>query len=190
MAKKNSMGMIHPKKIQETIHGIVDKKIQMGYSKKEIRRSEGEMWQDEQGKEWEMKKGIVSSIPKFQDIRVPLFCSKCQRLMGKKSKDTETFYKFGFCFDCLLDRDFQMVKDGTFETYKKNYAKSKQTGFLTDAKIEIEEYLVKMEKGYIEYSTDKGKMERWEGDDLRKAKEFWEKELIQINETLEELAVS
>ena len=31
--------------------------------------------------------------------------------MGKKSKDVEVYYKFGFCLECLIERDAKMVRD-------------------------------------------------------------------------------
>jgi hypothetical protein len=184
---KRPMGTIYPKKIQETIHGEADKKIQLGYDKVEIRREEGEKWTDEYGKEWEMKDGITRSIPKLSDIRVPLFCPKCGSIMGKRSKDTDVFYKFGFCLDCLLDRDFQMKKDGTFDEYEKNYIESKKKGFYEDAKNEIESYLTQMrEKGCLEYVTSDGQVKKMDVN-INDLIEFWEKELNEVNKELEKV---
>ena len=184
---KRPMGHIYPKKIQETLHGVADKKIQVGYDKKEIRRVEGEKWVDEWGKEWEMKDGIVRSIPKFSDVRVPLFCPKCVNVMGKRSKDVEVYYKFGFCLDCLLNRDAEMKRDGTFEEYEKKYINSKKTGFYTDSKLEIESYLAQMrEKGCLEYVTADGQVKKMEVD-INTLIEFWEKELDEVNKELEKI---
>jgi len=187
MAKKNAMGTIRPKLIQKLIHGESEPKISLGYDKKNIRRFEGECWTDDKGKEWEFKNGTIRSIPIFQDIRIPMFCPKCNSIMGKRSKDADVYYKFGFCLDCLINRDSKMMRDGTFGEYEKKYIKSKQIGFYSEAKIELEEYLKTMKKGYIEYPTTDGKLERWEGDDLRKMKEFWETELELINKELDKL---
>ena len=83
------MKYIYPKKIQKRIHGIEDKKIQVGYTGKTASpiRKEGDTWTDKDGKECEVKNGFIQSIPKFQDIRVPMFCPKCGSIMGKRSKD-------------------------------------------------------------------------------------------------------
>jgi hypothetical protein len=187
MAKKNKMGTIFPKEIQKRIHGVHDDKIQVGYEKHEARRAEGEKWTDENGKEWEVKNGIVMSVPKFQDARVPLFCPKCKGIMGKKSKDMDVYYKFGFCFDCLIERDIQMVNDGTMENYAKNYVRSKKLGYYTDMKEEIEEYLKSLEgKTHLEYVNEQGQIEKWEGD-VNKMREFWEKELEFVNKELDKL---
>jgi len=154
------MGMIYPKKIQEVMHDTADEKIQIGYGVGKVTRKEGEKWIDNDGKAWEMKDAIARSIPKFQDIRVPLFCPKCKSIMGKRSKDSEVFYRFGFCLDCLIERDAQMMRDGTYQAYEDNYIKSKQEGFYGDAKVQIEEYLKSFDKGYLEYPNENGKMER------------------------------
>ena len=184
MAKKNAMGMIYPKKIQDAMHGIVNAKIQSGYSVATVQHEEGERWIDKDGKEWEMKGGITRSIPKFQDIRVPLFCPKCSSIMGKRSKDTEVFYKFGFCLDCLIERDADMMRNGTYHAYEEKYIKSKQKGFYENAKLEIEDYLKSFDRGYLEYPTENGKLERWEGDDFEKMKKYWEGELDIVNKAL------
>lgn len=184
---KRPMGHIYPKKIQETLHGVADKKIQVGYKKKEIRREEGEKWEDEYGKEWEMKNGIIQSIPKFTDIRVPLFCPKCSAVMGKSSKDNDIFYKFGFCLKCLLDRDAEMQMDGTFIGYQEKYMNDKKQGFYTDSKLEIESYIKQMkEKGCLEYVTATGETKKMDVD-VNTLIEFWEKELDEVNKQLEKI---
>lgn len=188
MAKnKRPMGYIYPKKIQERIHGVKDKKVQIGYDKKEVRHKNGDKWTDEWGKEWEMKNGIVQSVPKFSDIRVPLFCPKCNSIMGKRSKDTQVYYMFGFCLKCLLDRDAEMQKNGTFAEYEKKYVKSKKEGFYKDSKLEIESYIKKLkEKGYLDYVEADGAVKKMDVN-VNNLIEFWEKELEEVNKELEKL---
>ena len=182
----SKMGTIYPKKIQDTLHGVGEKKIQVGYDKKEIRRAEGETWTDELGKECEMKSGIVMSIPKFSDIRVPLFCPECKRVMGKSAKDTEVYNKFGFCLQCLINRDIEMQRQGTFKSYAEKYQMSKQKGYYEEAKIEVTEYLEKLDRGNLEFPNEDGTMEKWTGDQ-EKLREFWQKELEFINEQLDKI---
>jgi len=190
MAKKNKLGTIKPKEIQKRIHGVHEDKIQVGYTKAEIRRKEGERWTDDDGKEWEVKNGIVMSIPKFQDVRVPLFCPKCKTVMGKRSKDVEVYYKFGFCLNCLIERDAQMMLDGTMDKYAKKYVRSKKRGYYEEMKTAITEYLKALEgKNHLEFVNEDGKIEKWEGD-LDKLRDFWEKELESINEELEKIGES
>ena len=182
---KRPMGRIYPRKIQEAIHGIHDEKIQVGYTKRDIRREEGEKWIDEWGKEWEVKNGITQSIPKFTDIRVPLFCPKCGNIMGKRAKDTDVFYRFGFCLECLLERDIKMQKEGTFVGYQEKYMDDKKQGFLKETKAEIESYLKELsEKDHLEYVDGKGEIKKMNVN-INDLKDFWKKELEEVNKELE-----
>ena len=184
MAKRrNKMGTIYPHKIQETIHGVAGEKVQTGYHAVPVERKEGDTWKDSNGKEWEKLNGIVASIPKFKDVRVPLFCPNCNKVMGRKPKDSEVYYKFGFCFECLIDRDAQLIRDGQMDDYAKKYITSKQFGYYTDMKLQIDEYMKDIEKGYIEFPTEDGKLEKWTGD-MGRLKDFCQKELDFVNSEL------
>lgn len=182
------MRYIKPKEIQKRIHGVHDDKVQVGYTKKSEYHKEGDTWIDENGKRWEKRDGIVRSIPKFSDIRVPLFCPKCGSVMGKRSKDTQVYYMFGFCLNCLIERDVKMKEEGTFKDYEEKYVRSKQLGFYKDAKIEIEEYLKKLEDDdSIKFLNEDGTYEKWSGEEKNKMRKFWEKELEEVNKKLKEL---
>lgn len=184
------MSYIYPKKIRSILRGE-SAKTQIGYEKKKdtVTRKVGDRWIDEDGNEWEQKQGYVAKVRKIEGVTVPIFCPKCNRKMGKASKDAEIYWKFGFCLNCLIDRDAEMIKKGTFDDYQKNYIKSKQLGFYQDAKAEIEEFMEQIEKGYIEYPNSDGTLERWDGD-MTKLKEFWDKELEFVNKKLKELQTS
>lgn len=179
------MGYIKPKEIQKRIHGVHENPIRVGYDKTEkfTTRKVGDIWTDDKEQKWEQKNGYVVRVTKFDDLRIPLFCPNCQKPMGKAAKDEEVYYKFGFCLNCLVERDIEMIRNGTYDEYKRNYMKSKQEGFYKEAKIQIEEFLKTFEKGYLEFPNEDGKMERWSGD-VSKLKEFWEKELEQVNTAL------
>lgn len=185
--KKNPMGVIYPKRIQSILDGGVPK-VQTGYTpkKERITRKEGEHWVDKDGKEWEFKNGIAQSVPRFKDVRVPLFCPKCNKVMGKSSKDTQVYYQFGFCLNCLIERDAKMIEDGTYLEYERKYIKSKKIGFFRDAKVEIEEYLRQINKG-LEFVNEDGSFDKWSPEDTKKLKEFWQKELDFVNEQIEKL---
>ena len=188
MARKGKpMGTIYPKKIKRLIEGESSTKIQVGYTGdgELIIRKDGEHWVDKDGKEWEMKDGIARSVPKFQDVRVPMFCPKCKKVMRRK-QDTDIYWRFGFCLDCLIERDTQMMIDGTFEDYEKNYIRNKRLGFLKDAKIGIEEYLVSLDSD-VEFVNEDGSIEKWDKAKVTELKEFWEKELKEVNDTIDEL---
>jgi len=174
----------YPKKIKSTLKGE-NTKVQVGYSKGSESHKEGDIWTDSNGKQWEYKNGYIQSIPKLQEARIPLFCPKCSNIMGKSSKDSEVYYKFGFCLNCLLERDIKMIQDGSFIGYEKKYIKDKQIGFYRESKEEIKNYLAELdEKDFIEFVNSDGKMEKWTSGPL---KEFLVKELKFIEDKLLEL---
>jgi hypothetical protein len=107
--------------------------------------------------------------------------------MGKRSKDTEVYYKFGFCLKCLLERDIQMQKDGTFVEYEKKYMDGKKKGFYEDSKAEIESYIEKLkEKDHLEYVTAEGETKKMNVD-VKELIKFWENELEEVNKELNKL---
>jgi len=176
------MSYIYPKRIRSILRGE-NPKIQFGYEhKKNVNsRKIGERWIDNDGNQWEQKDGYISKIPKV-DIRMPLFCPKCNGIMGKSAKDEEVYWKFGFCLKCLIKRDIEMVKNGTFNQYEQQYIKSKKIGYYKDIKNEITEYLAQLEKGYIGFVNEKGETEKWSNID--EVKNFWLNELNNINNEL------
>ncbi len=60
---------------------------QVGYSKAQIERKEGDVW-EESGKKWTIKNGIKQTVTRFdklkESINLPLTCPKC----GKAIKTT------------------------------------------------------------------------------------------------------
>ena len=182
---KSPMGRIYPKRTMEILRGGQGK-VQIGYKgKPEPTRKEGERWFDKDGKEWEMKDGVARSIPKLQEARTPMFCPKCRRLMKDTNRDEKAYLQWTMCFDCVIERDTDLIKKGLFQRFEEKIETDKKYGFLKDAKIQVEEYIETIGKG-IKIVNEDGKIEKWTGDET-KLKEFWNKELKDINESLTKL---
>ena len=181
--KKNPMGTIYPKKTMEILRGGQGK-IQVGYTGAKPMHKNGEQWTDENGKSWEMKDGIARSIPKLQEARTPMFCPECGGVM-KGRHDTKMYLQWNMCFDCVIKRDTELIKKGLFKKFEEKVEVDKKYGFLKDAKIQVEEYLNSIDDG-ISVVNEDGQIEKWDGDET-KVKEFWEKELNDINESLGKL---
>ena len=176
---KKKMGYIYPKKIKSILQGN-SPILQVGWEGTKEKK-EGNIIIDNQGREWEIKNGYRIRVTKLDGARIPLFCPKCDRLM-KTENDTNIFIKFGFCFNCLVERDTKMMANGTFWDYEKKYLKKKKNDFLAEAKQEIEEYLENL-SDEINYIDVDGSIEKWRGDST-KLREFLEKELKEINKEL------
>ena len=178
----HKMGTIYPQKIKSLIRGEESVKIQVGYMPGTEYHKEGDTWTDKDGKEWTMKNGIRQSIPKLQEARIPLFCPKCGGLMKKHNRDTKSYIQWNMCFNCVIERDNNLIKAGLFQKFEEKIEIDKKYGFLNEAKLSIVEFLESIDKG-LEFVNEDGKVEKWDGDE-KKLKEFWEKELKDINESL------
>jgi hypothetical protein len=182
MAKKNKMGYIFPKRIQSILRGE-SVRTQVGWEGTKEKK-EGEIIVDAQGREWMQKNGYRIRVTKLDEARIPLFCPKCGRVM-KKQKDPDIYIKFGFCFDCLIERDTKMMAQGTFWEYEKDYMRKKKIDFLNEAKEEIENYLANFPTE-ISYVDVDGSIEKWQGD-TKQVKKFLKKELREIKKELKKL---
>lgn len=190
MGNKNTMKTIYPQEIKKRIEGNWEKDIKFGYdgNEKHIEREVGEEWTDKDGRTWIQREGYIVKVTRFDDLRTPLFCPECQKRMGKAAKDSEVFHKFGFCLNCLIERDAKMMRDGSYYEYEKNYIKSKQVGYYTEMKMQITEFLKSVKNG-IEFPQEDGRMEKWSGD-MTKLREMWNKELEFVNKELEKLEIA
>lgn len=182
--KKNAMGYIYPGKIRSLLRGE-SSKVVSGYTPSgSTERKVGDRWVDVNDVEWEQRNGYAIKVTKLDDARIPLFCPKCKRVMRKR-KDVDIYLKFGFCLDCLAERDTKMMIKGTFWDYEKQYVLDKKINFLNEAKQDVEEYLKNL-SDEITFANEDGTLEKW-NIDSKEAKKFLEKELKEINKELEKL---
>ena len=100
-----------------------DKRVMIGYEGK--------------GKE----KGDV--IPKMtelmQDVRMPLFCPSCGKVM-KKRLDDKMWRLYGHCFDCQLDFEHKLRLEGKYEEWEKQKVKENKISFLKEQIQAIKEW--------------------------------------------------
>ena len=99
------------KKIQDMLSGDYKSKIQVGASS--VGRShmdsrrEGETWTDLEGKSWQKKNGIISSVRSLPNVG--LFnkrCNECGRdcsKVHKKQPHHDTWKRFERCFYCQIN---------------------------------------------------------------------------------------
>lgn len=157
----------------------------IGYSKKYEHHKEGDVW-EEDGRQWTIKNGVKQNITKMDKFKkmgkIPLFCPECNTLM-KKHLDTKVFPAYQKCFDCVVDYEAELAKQGKSEEYFKNlrnqHVQSAIDGykaFMVDA----------MKESNANYVTEAGDVENWKGG---KSKEEFERELQEGIEFLEGLKV-
>ncbi len=87
------------------------------------------------------KKGDV--IPKMtelmQDVRMPLFCKKCNKVM-KHRLDDKMWKLFDHCFDCQIKFENKLRVEGKFDEWQEEKVKQNKLAFLKDAIDQIKEF--------------------------------------------------
>jgi len=157
----------------------------IGYTKKHEYRVEGDVW-EEDGRTWTIKNGLKQNITKMDKFKkmgkLPLFCPECNNLM-KKNLDTKVFPAYQKCFDCVVDYEAQLEKEGKSEEYFTNLrnqhiqsAIDGYTDFMKD----------KMKESNANYVTEAGDVESWKGGT---SKEQMEKEFQEGIQFLENLKI-
>ena len=134
----------------------------VGYKKGYIKRKEGDIW-EENGQTWTIKEGIRQNITKLDKakkaVKVPLFCPCCSKLM-KKHMDPQYYKIHKMCYDCVIDKEHEIKKQGKWEEYQKQIHNSDIDGIITDYKAFMEAALTESNQSFI---TEAGDMENWVG---------------------------
>ena len=157
----------------------------VGYTKKHEHHVEGDIW-EENGRTWTIKNGLKQNITKMDKFKkmgkFPLFCPECGTLM-KKHLDTKVFPAYQKCFDCVVDYEAQLQKEGKSEEYFNGMHNDRINSIQKEYEAFIQEKLNEKGDGYI---TERGDKENWKGGF---SKEKLEQELQEGLEFLENLKV-
>jgi hypothetical protein len=153
----------------------------VGYTKKHEHHVEGDVW-EENGRTWTIKNGLKQNITKMDKFKkmgkTPLFCPECGTLM-KKHLDAKVFPAYQKCFDCVVDYEAQLQKEGKAEEYFNGMHNQRITNIQNEYEAFMKE---KMEDGSNGYITERGDKENWKGgfdknflnEELQKGLEFLE----------------
>ena len=157
----------------------------IGYTKKYEHHIEGDVW-EENGRTWTIKNGLKQNITKMDKFKkmgkLPLFCPECGTLM-KKHLDKKVFPAYQKCFDCVVDHEAQLRKEGKSEEYFNNMHNQRIGNIQKEYEAFIQEKLTESSESYI---TERGDKESWKGGF---SKEKLEQELQEGLEFLENLKV-
>ena len=83
---------------------------------------------------------IESPLTKImQKVRMPNFCTKCDRIMNKKIDDS-AWMQFGHCFDCQIEFENKLIIKGQYEDWRKKRAIQNKISELTDKLQGIQEF--------------------------------------------------
>ena len=85
-------------------------------------------------------KGIESDLTKImKEVRMPLFCPNCGKVM-KKQLDDKMWRLFGHCFDCQVKVENKLRIEGKYEEWERKKILEKKKSFLYDLKQSIDEF--------------------------------------------------
>ena len=134
----------------------------IGYTKKYDHYVEGDIW-EEDGRKWTIKNGVKQNITKMDKFKkmgkIPLFCPECGTLM-KKHLDKKVFPAYQKCFDCVVDYEAQLKKEGKSEEYFKNLRNSHIQSAIDKYKDFMED---RMKQSNDNFVTEAGDVENWKG---------------------------
>jgi len=147
----------------------------VGYKKDYVERKEGDVW-GESGQTWTIKEGIKQNITKLDKakkaFKTPLFCPCCDKLM-KKHLDSKYYKIHKMCYDCVIDKEHEIQKEGKWEEYKKNIHNADIDGVIADYTSFIKHAL---EENNTSFVTEDGDVEKWDGGiNKKRAEEAYEK---------------
>lgn len=85
----------------------------------------------------ETRKGRLSDI--MADLRMPLFCKRCDKAM-KKKLDDKMWMRFGHCFDCQVEIENKLRISGEWEKHEKLKVLNNKKSYLKDLQQSIDEF--------------------------------------------------
>jgi len=163
------------------------------YEHRPVDAEEGDRWYDDDGDVWEMGAGGPIKRSFFDDIRTPLFCPECKKMMNGKF-DVKFWRMRRKCFDCVQDEETKMKVNGTYELYEKYVMLENKKSWLRDIKDGLREFEEEFSSGFEQVVNSSGDLSEWGGFEdeevdemMENAQEFIEEFEDHVNELEEEV---
>ena len=138
---------------------------------------EGDIW-EEGDKTWTIKDGIKQNVTKLDKAReavnLPIFCPCCKNTM-KPHLDKKWYNMYRRCFNCQIDFEAEIRKQGLWEEYEKNIINSDIDGLIENFQIWMDEEI--SNDSHTSFITEAGDVEKWVGSSKNKLLESKEETL-------------
>jgi len=135
-------------------------RTQIGYDKRKQEYEEGDIW-EESGKVWTIKNGIKQNVTKFDEFKkmvlLPLACPCCNKSMKVTLPNKKMYALHGKCFDCVIEMEHELRKQGKFEEYQKDIMMKNKSTEVDDLEQVLEAWLNEKD----EFLTEQGDIEDW-----------------------------
>ena len=132
-----------------------------GYTKAKEFHNEGDVW-EEDGRQWTIKNGLKQNVTKLdkakEGIVLPLFCSCCNNVM-KPHLDKRWYVLYGHCFNCQVDVEHKLRKEGKLEEVEQQITNDHVDGMTKDFEVWFNELLNTNDS----FVTEQGDIEKWDG---------------------------
>ena len=144
----------------------------VGFTKADEFHKEGDIWESD-GRTWTIKDGIKQNITKLDKAKkahvMPLLCPNCKKVM--KNRNDKSFYNIHkMCFNCVIDFEHELRKQGKWEEYQRNIKNNEIDKQIEEFKVYIKEKLNESNDGFV---TENGDVEKWVGKlDKSKVEEY------------------
>ena len=138
--------------------------VSVGFTKEqEGPHSEGDIW-TEADKTWTIKDGIKQNVTKLdaarEAVNFPIFCPSCKKTM-KPHLDKKWYNMYKRCYNCQIDFEYEIRKQGLWDEYEKFIFNSDIDGMIEQFSMWInEEINNESNQGFI---TEAGDVEKWVG---------------------------
>jgi hypothetical protein len=164
MINKNDVKEKDLRRIRNLYEGKLNVKtnVQIGYQKQQQLHKEGDIWEENE-KKWTIRNGIKQTISNLdsikKDILMPFICPSCSKPM-KKRLDKKFYNIHKRCFNCVVEAENDIRKQGLWNVYEKNIMKSNVLDVLQDFKDELYDVIESTNSSFV---TEGGEVESWVG---------------------------
>jgi hypothetical protein len=168
-------------RLRNLVQGKYGEKTTMGtgYQKAKEFHNEGDVW-EEDGRTWTIKNGLKQNITKLdkakEGIVLPLFCPTCSTTM-KPHLDKKWFVMYGHCFNCQVDFEANLRKEGKLDEFEKQVINQHLEGTIHDFEAWFDELLNEKDQ----FITEDGDVENWKGSSESKLLKYKEEALEYLN---------
>ena len=141
-----------------------------------------------EGKEKEKGDIIPKMTELMQDVRMPLFCKKCDKVM-KHRLDDKMWKLFDHCFDCQIKFENKLRIEGKFDEWQEAKVKQNKISFIKDAIQQVEEFKeMKAPEFYNQVGVNYPELEKEKWDmDVKGMRKLADEALKTYKELLEQL---
>ena len=120
-------------------------------------------------------------MDKFKKMgKVPLFCPECNTLM-KKHLDSKVFPAYQKCFDCVVDYEAQLQKEGKLEEFHQSLRDQHIDTAIDGFKSFMADAMKQSNQNYV---TEAGDVENWKGGESKEQMEKYLQEGIEFLESM------